>query len=244
VYFIGTPDEVESNVLGNITRFDGQVERGVTWPFGCRGSFALSGNHEGFARFIGYYEHFLTALGIRDPATGRAAGQPASYSALVNAYWRVINLDTGYHSYSKGLENRDNTQPNAVIAWLRDVVKLGAENDTRGIILISHHQPVSAFLQPYTATIHQLLQEQVLPPDRTLLWMFGHEHRLSIYEKQNISDTSVESSISYPDDPLELSAHGAERTAAAGTDEKYVSIYPRCVGNGGVLRVLLNAPAL
>jgi hypothetical protein len=112
---------------------------------------------------------------------GVAGGQQASYFALENDYWRVISLDTGYNTYSKMIDSANNTQPQAVVDWLRDVVKLGDASDPRGIVLLSHHQYYSAFEDVNTATPDQI--SPLFPQDnRTILWLWGHEHRLALYD--------------------------------------------------------------
>jgi hypothetical protein len=132
----------------------------------------------------------MPALGVRDPATGKPAGQRATYFALENDYWRVVALDTGYNTYSaKHVESDNNTQPQPVIDWLRDVVDIGNATDTRGILLISHHQYRSAFDNPYLATPEQIAS--VLPPGRQLLWLYGHEHRLAFYDLGNAGGLSL-----------------------------------------------------
>jgi hypothetical protein len=73
------------------------------------------------------------------------------------------------------LDNTNNTQPQAVIDWLRDDVGLGNASDTRGIVFFSHHQVRTAFGTAYTATPDQIAD--LLPPNRTVAWFFGHEHR-------------------------------------------------------------------
>jgi hypothetical protein len=47
VYYVGTVDEVQSNVLGIAPA---GVQKGVKWPWGSRGTFALNGNHEMYTR--------------------------------------------------------------------------------------------------------------------------------------------------------------------------------------------------
>merc|ERR1719436_1944071 len=52
-------------------------------------------------------------------------------------------------------------------------------DDKRGIILLSHHQPHSDFDSDYPATHEQL--EEFFPPGKSVVWIFGHEHILAIY---------------------------------------------------------------
>ncbi len=165
-------------------------------------------------------------LGVRNES-GVMAGQSASYFSLENEYWRVISLDTGYNTYSPLFESDDNPQPEAVITWLKEQVKLDDPTDTRGIILFSHHQPFTAFdsKDKYPATprqvplplplplhsnsqLNSLCGWQIaalVPANRTILWLFGHEHRVSFYD----------------------------RVVAPDSGEAGLAMYTRCVGNGG-----------
>src|SRR5687768_7125569 len=116
----------------------------------------------------------------------------------------VLSMCAGYNTYSleAKMDNSNNTQPKAVIAWLRDVVHLVNESDTRGIIILSHHQVESAFGGASPATPLQIAA--LLPANRTVLWLWGHEHRLAFYNL--------------------LSLEGAANP---------LNLYGRCVGNSG-----------
>jgi len=156
------------------------VTNGVTWPIGSLGSFSLNGNHEMYSCGTAYFDTLLPQLGVINPSTGKPQGQMTSYFMLENAYWRVIALDTGYNTYSFIFQSGDNPQPQPVIDWLINEVKISDPTDTRGIIFLSHHQYYSAFNQKgYPATPTQIAQ--LVPPNRKVLWLWGHEHRVSFY---------------------------------------------------------------
>jgi len=70
------------------------------------------------------------------------------------------------------------------VDWLRDVVRIGDPADKRGIVLLSHHQPYSDFECAYPDTARQL--SALLPADKTVVWFFGHEHRLALYNKTQV----------------------------------------------------------
>lgn len=178
IYYVGASAWVESNCLGKAP--DG-VKRGVTWPHGSLGSFAVEGNHEMYSRGYGFFDTFLPTLGVHDTA-GRAQGQEAGFVALENRYWRVILLDTGYRTYNTIPihDNANNTQPESVIQWLLDVVRIGDPADTRGLIFMTHHQVDSAFDVVAPATPQQIAE--ILPKGRQVIWLWGHEHRLAFYE--------------------------------------------------------------
>lgn len=195
-YYVGAPFEILSNF----------VEAGSPWVRGNSGSFAVLGNHEMYARGDAFFEHLLPALGIRNPA-GAYTGQKAGYFCLQTPYWRILGLDTGYHSTGKpvlefipGLEpdcHFDDTQ----MDWLKNTVNLGDPSDKRGILIFTHHQFITAFgKEPEFSKPAQQLAS-LLGPERTVLWLWGHEHKLAFYQKMRI-DTGT-------------------------------SVYGRCIGNGG-----------
>ena len=185
-YFVGEPDEIKDNF----------INKNSSWHRGSKGSFALLGNHEMFSRGIGYFKNLLPSMGVKSGA--KYAGQGASFFCLENDYWRVIGLDTGYHSIGAipVIENMDFIEKiplignllgkilipqcslhEKLIEWLKKNVKPG--NDKRGIIFLSHHQYCSAFEKDYSILGNQL--GKLTGSNRPVLWIWGHEHRMSIY---------------------------------------------------------------
>jgi hypothetical protein len=156
-----------------------------------------------YSRGYGFFDTFLPTLGTND-AKGNAQGQQAGYVAMENKYWRVIMLDTGYNTYSMEakLDNSNNTQPQEIIDWLRDVVQIGNASDHRGLIFFTHHQVVSAFGGESLATPWQIAE--LLPANKTVIWLWGHEHRVAWYELQQIANAV-----------------------------QPVNFYGRCIGNSG-----------
>ena len=195
-YFVGSPGEIKSNF----------VEDGSPWVRGHLGSFAVLGNHEMYARGDAFFKYLLPTLGMRD-AAGAYMGQQVGYFCLQTPYWRILGLDTGYHSTGKpviefipGLEpdcHFDDTQ----MQWLEKTVNLGDPADKRGILILTHHQYVTAFSKEpeFNKPAQQLAS--LLGPERTVLWLWGHEHKLAFYQKMRI--------------------------------DKGTSLYGRCIGNGG-----------
>lgn len=189
VYTVGAPAQIESNALGIPPP---NCKNGVKFPDGKRGTFAINGNHEMFSRGMGYFDHWLPKIGLRDPVSGQFQGQKASFFMLENDNWRVIALDTGYTTYTLIPEwprEDAESQPQEVLDWLRDTVKIGNPDDTRGIVFISHHQYRSAFSDPSLNTAKQL--EALLPPGRRYLWIWGHEHRLAWYNAMERDDVNL-----------------------------------------------------
>ena len=174
VYFVGDPGEVNENFLG--VRNPHHDFTPCQWPLGTKGAFALNGNHEMYARGIGYFDLILPAMGMAG-----GGGQKASFFCLENAHWRVIALDTGYNSIGWPLLEQvftpDCRLPEPLLAWLRETVK--AKDDKRGIVLLSHHQYFSNYDDWYVKPAEQLAEFI----DRPVLWLWGHEHRMTVYGK-------------------------------------------------------------
>lgn len=185
VYYVGTEAEIDSNIFG---KPPANTKYGVTWPMGELGTFAVNGNHEMYSRGYGYFDYWMPQIGAKDEE-GKQLGQETSYFMLENDYWRVVALDTGYETYGKIFENEDLTQNEAVIKWLTDVAKIGDPTDMRGIIFLSHHQYFSAYEEGFPQTAQQL--SDILPGNRTYLWLWGHEHRLSFYDLNNNDDIDM-----------------------------------------------------
>ncbi len=175
VYYVGAPFEVREHCFGR-----------VEWPIGSVGSFALNGNHEMYARGVGYFDVLLPRLGLIDPETGQARGQRTSYFCLEDSHWRLLGLDTGYHSVGLPLIERlirpSHRLPASLVEWLECEVGLGRD-DARGLILLTHHQYYSAFENGYPRAARQLRRFS----DRPVLWFWGHEHRLAVYGRYGVS---------------------------------------------------------
>jgi predicted phosphodiesterase len=176
VYYVGDEKEIRENCLNEkLTQYDPCL-----WPHGSRGSFGMNGNHEMYARGKAYFDVFLPTLGL----TGGPA-QQASFFCLENDFWRFVALDTGYNSVKIPFLERipvwpfhaDCALPDELIAWLRKGV-LPAKKG-QAIVLLSHHQYYSSFEGGYTKPAKQL--KEFL--DRPVIWIWGHEHRLAIYDK-------------------------------------------------------------
>ena len=185
VYYVGDTQEVDENCFGVAANgFDG-----VKWPHGTRGSFALNGNHEMYANGGPYFKHFLPSL--------VTAGKPqaASFFAIEAGAWRIIALDTGYNSTGipilsmiPGLNSipaigGDCHLENAFMQWLRQVVQ--PKQNPKPTLLLSHHQYYTAFADhAYTKPAQQLKE---FFDGQDVVWMWGHEHRLGIYDRFSIS---------------------------------------------------------
>jgi hypothetical protein len=195
VYYVGDANEVRENFLGEKT----SPYAPVKWPMGAKGSFALNGNHEMYADGDGYWRMVLPRMGLRERGSEWGAGQWASFLCLENKHWRIIGLDTGYNSTrfewdkvpvlqrSKWLRKTTLfkpgcTLPEPLLAWLKSSVN--PDGDKRGLILLSHHGPHSAFEGWYQIPAKQLAKLI----HRPVIWFWGHEHRLAIYEKFSVKE--------------------------------------------------------
>jgi hypothetical protein len=134
------------------------------WPVrpaeaGAIGSWALNGNHDMYAGGHAFYDVLL--------ADDRFANQrQSSFFSLVNSYWKILGLDTAWDDAALC-----EPQP----SWIDDELS----NESRRVLLLSHHQPFSAYEQ---ATKH--LVERIAPilqkhPIKG--WFWGHEHRCMLY---------------------------------------------------------------
>jgi len=195
VYYVGDDNEVRENFLGEKT----SPYAPVKWPMGSKGSFALNGNHEMYADGNGYWRLVLPRLGLKESGSEWGAGQWASFFCLENKHWRIIGLDTGYNSTRfdwsklpglgriKWLSKTTSFKPTCkipapLLAWLESAVN--PDGDKRGLILLSHHGPHSAFESWY-----QIPSRQLAPIiHRPVIWIWGHEHRLAIYDEFRVED--------------------------------------------------------
>ena len=175
VYYVGSLAEVNEHFLGVDNPHNDYTP--CTWPAGRVGSFALNGNHEMYALGDAYFELLLPQMGMHSPRRR----QQASFFCLENDDWRVIALDTGYNSIGRPIiENilrPTGRLEDALVAWLRDDLKLGARGDHRGVVLLSHHQYYSAFDEWYLKPAQQLAEFIKRP----VVWFWGHEHRMIVY---------------------------------------------------------------
>ncbi|MCA6496580.1 MAG: metallophosphoesterase [Chitinophagaceae bacterium] len=170
IYYVGSRKDVLLNF----------GEKGA-WPWGTKGSFAIPGNHEYFSTAEGFFEELLPRMGINEGE--KKWVQESGFFCLENKYWRIIGLDTGYHSvkdtFIKLTLGQDARLDDVMIEWLKSKVQPFAPNDNRGIILLTHHQPKSAFEGFYDRIVQQLIP--VFGDKRSFIWFWGHEHRLAFY---------------------------------------------------------------
>ncbi len=191
-YFVGAPQEIAANFL----------IQNASWPKGSSGTLALPGNHEFYCNGDPYFEKLLPIMFVKN-ATGQFK-QAASFFCLENNYWRVLGLDTGYHSVGRPVIELickpDAHFDDKLKKWLMNAVKLNDPNDKRGLVILTHHQYSSAFEEQFTKPGEYL--RTLLGADREVIWLWGHEHRFAVYGKYQ--------------------------------SNKGIKAYGRCIGHGGM----------
>ena len=134
-------------------------------------SFALNGNHEMYSEGRYYFTTVLDGF-----------GQEASYFSLSNQRWQFFGLDTAYVPF---LISGGAVDASLKCQWDFLVSEINASPAKRNILL-SHNQPVSAFVKetaagaPLRAEYDKLIAGT--RPDAVYGWIFGHEHRCTIYD--------------------------------------------------------------
>lgn len=189
VYYVGDKLEIEENCLNQPLPNNDYTP--VSWPRNGQGSFALNGNHEMYCGGSPYFTLFLSQLGIFTPRQK----QQTSYFCLETAAWRILALDTGYNSVGwpiLGAIPWINQVPfigancrleDGLIDWVRNVLQPHLK--VKPTLVLSHHQYYTAFEeQAYTKPARQLLE---FFPNQELVWIWGHEHRLGIYDSFSVS---------------------------------------------------------
>lgn len=173
IYFVGAPKEIEANFTAPY----------ASWYFGESGSLVLSGNHEMYSNGNAFFQQLLPAMYAKVGEIKKT--QQAGFFCLENEYWRIIGLDTGYTSVGRPflevISPPDCHLRKEQIDWLRDVVKIGNEDDKRGLVFLSHHPYISAFREEYTKPGEQI-QEILGDLERSVIWFWGHDHRLVAYK--------------------------------------------------------------
>jgi hypothetical protein len=104
--------------------------------------------------------------------------------------------------------------------WLLQTVKIKQEK--RGIVVLTHHQYISAFRGENNFEGPAAQLKKLLPDGKEVLWIWGHEHRFALYDR-------------YQKDPGFIAAHGRcighggmpdEHLPARGPDPKKLKQYP------------------
>jgi hypothetical protein len=177
IYYSGTPQECESAFTSLINAVLRSENRDLP-------VFTLSGNHDMYCGGVGYYELIQTLN--RPPVT-----QPASFFCLRSAdeKWQFLAMDSGLHDYSPlSVEDAVTHLEDDELEWhCARIREFGGRT-----ILLSHHQPFSAFsaigkpdekgcLAPTNPHLIKALNAFQVN-GRIAAWFWGHEHTLTIYK--------------------------------------------------------------
>jgi len=161
VYYSGWEYEYKRNVLPYWSVKPEEAKKISSWN--------LNGNHDMYSGGFGYFDYLL-----RDERF--AAQQQSSFFSLENNRWLLLGLDTGYHENS--VFDPHDLYGDIQNEWAYQKLKEAAPNK-KGILL-SHHQPFSA----YDEGGEKILEKLQSPLNEGLIhtWFWGHEHRCALYE--------------------------------------------------------------
>lgn len=186
IYYSGTPNECQKYFLDVI---DEVFDRGPN-PLPV---YTLTGNHDMYDGGVGYYG-LLPKLNPR-PTYEADQAQEASYFALrtTDGAWQFLAMDTGLHDHDPFTVSSDVTflDPDEE-AWHIDKVRRFSEAGGR-TVLLSHHQPFSAFsgIGDYKSrpagqrAVNSNLMStlgKLQEAGDVAAWYWGHEHNLCIYQ--------------------------------------------------------------
>ena len=158
VYYSGWANEYDTNFLG-------------CWPVDQPGdisSWALNANHDMYSGGKGYFDYLLS-----DPRF--KAQEQSSFFSLENDNWLLLAMDTGYHTNWFDPHDLYGDQDKWIAQRLANTDKTG--------ILLSHHQPFSAFEKGGEKILAKL--EAPLAAGRVRGWFWGHEHRCTFYKPRH-----------------------------------------------------------
>ena len=165
VYYSGLSREYENNFLKYWPVLKKEGDDITSWT--------LNANHDMFSGGWGYFEYVL-----RDDARFKRHrdrnGNASSFFSLENDNWQILGLDTGYHD-NLIFDAHDLYGDQA--GWVANRI---AHNPDKKCILLSHHQPFSAFEKDGEKLLKKL--EEPLVSGGVRAWFWGHEHRCALYQ--------------------------------------------------------------
>jgi hypothetical protein len=182
VYYVGDQQEVNENFLG----IAGGSYTPVQFPTGKVGTFALIGNHEMYG---GGGPYFSSILPYCETGTGKT--QRASFFCLETPEWRIIGIDTGYNSVGTFILGSipiikkipwfgaNCALQDELLTWLK--TNVNPQQNKKPTMLLSHHQYFSAYSDEAFGEPAKQLKDFFAGQE--VVWLWGHEHRLSIYSK-------------------------------------------------------------
>ena len=155
VYYSGWAIEYDQNFL-------------PFWPVkaeeaGRFGSWDLNGNHDMYSGGYGYFDHLLKDARF-------AAQNQSSYFSLQNDFWQILGLDSAYDEWDLAGRQAD---------WVAETRR---QSPGKKGMLLSHHQPFSAFEPPPDNSKLLKRVQPVLDQHLITAWLWGHEHRCAFYK--------------------------------------------------------------
>jgi len=157
VYYSGWKREYEKHFLPFWPVKESEADR--------IGSWCLNANHDMYSGGYGYYDFLLSDRRFQRQ-------QHSSFFSLQNDHWRILGLDTAYDDHALHDPQGE---------WLKSQL----ESDGRKGILLSHHQPFSAYERGGEKLLGNERLSAALDTDRVRAWFWGHEHRCALYEPRN-----------------------------------------------------------
>jgi hypothetical protein len=124
------------------------------------GSWSLNANHDMYSGGHGYFDTLLADSRF-------VAQQQSSFFSLENDHWQLLGLDTAYTAHELHGEQA---------TW---VSRSREATPTKKGVLLSHHQPFSAFEPGGEVLLSSLAP--VLNAGAIRAWFWGHEHRCALY---------------------------------------------------------------
>ncbi len=175
IYYSGTTEECRANFLEPVEKL---YRKGQPKPV-----YVIPGNHDMYCGGLGFYE-------LIKQLNPEPIAQRGSFFCLrsEDEAWQILGMDTGFHDISPYAVSDALTRiEDDELAWHCDRVR----EFSGKTILLSHHQPFSAFAQigpaspkgEKTAANPHLMKafESMAALGKISAWFWGHEHTLSIY---------------------------------------------------------------
>lgn len=156
VYYAGFEHEYDNNFLNYWPVLPGEADKFA--------SYNLNGNHDMYSGAFDYFDYLLADRRFRRQ-------QQCSFFGLENDFWQILGLDTAYVDGALQPPQAD---------W---VLKTRTNAPHKKGILLSHHQPFSAFEQAPPGVLPPL--KPVLDQNLILAWWWGHEHRCAFYDPRD-----------------------------------------------------------
>jgi len=151
VYYSGWPEEYDDHFLVHWPVRPGEEQK--------YGSWCLNGNHDMYSGGFGFFDHLLADRRFKDQ-------QQSSYFSLLTNRWLILGLDTAWTDEDLAGDQAD---------WVR---RQQAAHPDKKLILMTHHQPISAF-DKHCPALLALMQR-----NKITAWFWGHEHRFALYAQR------------------------------------------------------------